>query len=88
MKLIDKLLIKAKLNRGKMYLLIGIVRPENGLFHLELNLHKFGECIRSYERRFDSKEETEKFIGEICSQYSLEEDDVLTFFIDYGEESG
>ena len=88
MKLIDKLLIKAKLNSGKMYLLIGIVTPEYGRYSLELNLHKYGECINSYNRTFNTKEETEIFIDEICSQYSLKEDDVLTFFIDYGEESG
>lgn len=87
MKLIDKLLIKAKLNSGKMYLLIGIVRPENRAFHLELNLHKFGECIKSYERRFDSQEETERFAEEIRKLHSLD-DDMLLFFIDYGEESG
>lgn len=88
MKLIDKLLIKAKLNSGKMYLLIGIVTPEDGGYSLELNLHKFGECIRSYERRFDSKEETEKFAEEIRKLHSLDDDDMLLFFIDYGEESG
>lgn len=87
MKLIDKLLIKAKLNSGKMYLLIGIVRPENRAFHLELNLHKFGECIKSYERRFDSQEETERFAEEIRKLHLLD-DDMLLFFIDYGEESG
>lgn len=87
MKLIDKLLIKAKLNNGKMYLLIGIVTPENG-YTLELNLHKFGECIKSYEKRFDTEEETENFINEIRRQYSIKEDDALIFFIDYGEESG
>lgn len=87
MNKLDMLLLKAKLRNGKMYLLVGFMYSEGSSYRLNLNLHKFGECIESYEEKLDTVDDINSFIENISNQYSLAEDDVLIFSMDYGEET-
>lgn len=88
MNKLDMLLLKAKLRNGKMYLLVGFMYSDGNLYSLNLNLHKFGECIENYDEKFDTVEDANTFIENISNQYSIAEGDVLIFYMDYGEESG
>lgn len=88
MNKLDSLILKAKLKSGKMYMLMGIVEQEIGLYNLELNLHKYGEIIKNYQKSFNTEKSLTDFVDGVSKQYELKEDEVLIFFMNYGEESG
>ncbi len=84
MKLIDKLLIKARSERGRLYYLIGVVEPFNDGYDADIMLCKHGDVIERTTELFTNENKLKAHIDNIAVKYDLKSDDIIICFMDYG----
>lgn len=84
MKLIDKLILKARSERGRLYYLIGFIVPSNNGYDANISIYKCGDIIEQNTRQFASDDELNEYTHNIAIKYELKNDDMILCFFDYG----
>lgn len=84
MKLIDKLILKARSERGRLYYLIGVVEPCNDGYDADIRLCKHGDVIERTTELFTNENKLKAHIDNIAMKYDMKSDDIIICFMDYG----